>query len=442
MHRLRLFFLSLLIAVPALAQSTPIALVGTLVTPQEVIPHGVVVMQHGQIVASGADVKPPSGATIVAVDGVIAPGFIDLHNHLAFNVVPRWKPIQEFGARYEWQQKPVQQVTMAPVRGLTELGLSCESERYAEVKAITEGETSVTGGLQQPCSNGLARNLDYDPELPGAKLGKIIYNVFPFQMSEEQLAAAKAALAATPRGSLLIHVAEGSPNSGSATREFQMLKARGLLLPGVSMIHAVGLRAEDFDEAAKAGVGFVWSPRSNIELYGDTARVAAAKASGIHMALAPDWSPTGSDGTLAELNYASLWNTTQHPSVFTERELVLMVTANPAEMVGMGDQIGSLAAGHVADVIVVKKTGEDPYWSLTHAMAPDVELVFIGGKPIYGDPKLMKAAGATHAEPLEVCAVPKAIQVEGKSWASTSGTLTEAMNKFGRKLAPLSECGD
>jgi len=439
---LRLFCCLLLIAPLMRAQKTPIALVGTMVTPQEVIPHGVVVLQNGRIVASGADVKIPAGAKVLQVDGVIAPGLVDLHNHLGFNMFPRWKPIEEFGSRYDWQQKPVYNVQLTvPHAGLIKLGLECDMERYAEVKAISEGETSVTGGLSEPCSNGLARNIDYNPEL-GGNLGRIIYNVFPFQMTEEQLAEAKAALAAKPRGSLLIHVAEGSPNDASAAREFTMLKGRGLLLPGVTVIHGVGLKPENFVEMASHGVGFVWSPRSNIELYGDTARVAAAKAAGVAMALAPDWSPTGSDGLLGELNYASRWNQTQTPAPFTERELVLMATSSPAAMVGLEGQIGSLAAGNAADVIVLKKNGEDAYWNVTHATPQDLELVVIGGEAVYGDPGLMEQTGAAHAEGLEVCGARKTLELAGKSWAETEKILGHAMSEFGRTLAPLSECGD
>ena len=426
----------------ACAQQAPVALEGTLVTPQDVIPHGILLIQKGRIVASGADVKLPAGVKPTLIDGIIAPGFIDLHNHLTYNVFPRWKPIEEFGSRYDWQQKPVYNVLLsAPHAGLMKLGLECDMERYAEIKAITEGETSVTGGLQQPCSNGLARNLDYDPELGGG-FGKVIYNVFPFQMSEEQLAEAKATLAATPRGSLLIHVAEGGPNDASATREFAMLKGRGLLLPGVSVIHGVGIKAENFVEMSKAGVGFVWSPRSNIELYGDTARVAAAKAGGVQMAIAPDWSPTGSDGTLGELNYASRWNQTQMPAPLTERELVMMATSNPAAMVGLAEQIGSLAAGNAADLIVVRKSGDDAYWNLTHTAPQDLELVMIGGRAIYGDAALMKQVGTGHGEDLEVCGAKKTIDLDGKTWAETEKTLSHAMNEFGRTLAPLSECGN
>jgi 5-methylthioadenosine/S-adenosylhomocysteine deaminase len=444
--RRHLLCLLLLFSVAASAQQAPVALEGTLVTPQDVIPHGIVLMQNGKITASGVGVKVPTGTKVAHMEGVIAPGFIDLHNHLTYNVFPRWKPIEEFGSRYDWQQKPVYNVLLsAPYAGMVKLGMACDMERYAEIKAITEGETSLVGGLQQSCSNGLARNLDYDPEL-GASTGKIIYNVFPFQMSEQQLAEAKTALGATPRGSLLIHVAEGGPNDASASREFTMLKGRGLLLPGVSVIHGVGIKPENFVEMAKAGVGFVWSPRSNIELYGDTARVAAAKAAGVQMAIAPDWSPTGSDGTLGELNYASRWNQGQAPPptppLLTERDLVLMATATPAAMVNLSGQVGSLAAGNAADLIVVRQSGDDAYWSLTHTAPQDLELVVIGGQAIYGDAVLMKQMGVTHGEDFELCGTKKTIVLTGTSLADTEKALSHAMNQFGRTLAPLSECGN
>jgi 5-methylthioadenosine/S-adenosylhomocysteine deaminase len=313
-----------LFSLSAQAQQTPLALTGTLVMPETVIENGTVLIQDGKIVASGAHVTLPPGTRTMNVGGIIAPGLIDLHNHLSWNIFPRWKPNQEFGNRYDWQAKPVYNIEMTvPHELIVKQGLECEAERYAEVKAITEGETSVTGSMHGPCVQHLTRNLDVDPEL-GPGLGKVIYDVFPLQMSPEALAAADAALSARPRGSLLIHLGEGSPHDAAAAREFAMLKGRGLLRPGVSLIHGVAITPEGFAEMAAAGVGLVWSPRSNVELYGDTANVAAAKAAGVTIALAPDWSPTGSVGTLSELNYASLWNQTQGTPPFTERDLVMM----------------------------------------------------------------------------------------------------------------------
>lgn len=222
-----------LLSPPAQGQMTAIALTGTLITPQEQIENGTVLLQNGRIVASGEHVSLPAGTKVVATGGIIALGLIDLHNHLTWNIFPRWKPNQEFGSRYDWQQKPVYNIEMTvPHELLAQEGLECEAERYAEVKAITEGETSVAGSMHEPCSYtrpgaaGLARNLDVDPVL-GAGLGKIVYDVFPLEMNAEALAGAEAALSSRPRGSLLIHLSEGAPNNASAAREFAMLKARG-----------------------------------------------------------------------------------------------------------------------------------------------------------------------------------------------------------------------
>jgi len=425
------------------AQQTPIALTGTLVMPETVIEQGTVLMQDGRIVASGAHVKLPAGARVVNTGGIIAPGLIDLHNHLSWNIFPRWKPIEEFGNRYDWQQKPVYNIQMTVTHALiVKEGLECEAERYAEVKAITEGETSVTGSMHAPCVQHLTRNLDVDPEL-GPGLGKVLYDVFPLQMSPEALAGANAALSAHPRGSLLIHLGEGSPHDAAAMREFVMLKGRGLLRPGVSLIHGVAITPEGFAEMATAGVGLVWSPRSNVELYGDTANVAAAKAAGVHIALAPDWSPTGSVGLLGELNYASMWNQTQATPPFSERDLVMMATANAAELVNLSGQIGSLAPGHAADVIVLRKGAgtHDAYWTLTHSSPEDLELVVVGGRALYGDAAEMEPFGTAGAETLQVCGVGKKLAVGEKTFADTTMRLDGALHQAGRFLAPLAECG-
>jgi len=438
--------LALLLSLAANAQQTPIALTGTLVMPDTVIDQGTVLLQDGRILASGAHVTLPTGTKVLHTDGIIAPGLIDLHNHLTWNIFPRWKPIEEFGNRYDWQQKPVYNIQMTvPHQLIVQAGLECQAQRYAEVKAITEGETSVTGSMREPCVQHLTRNLDVDPEL-GPGFGKILYNVFPLQMNPEALAEADATLSAHPRGALLIHLSEGAPHDAAAAREFTMLKARGLLRPGVSLIHGVAITPEGFAEMAANNVGLIWSPRSNVELYGDTANVAAARAAGVHIALAPDWSPTGSDGLLGELNYASLWNQTQPNPPFTERDLVLMATSNAAALVNLSSQIGSLAPGHAADLIVIRKIDptlaeHDAYWTITHSSPQDLELVVIGGRALYGDPALMQPFAPAPTETLQLCGVTKALAPGGKPFATTQQTLDQALHQAGRTLAPLAECG-
>jgi 5-methylthioadenosine/S-adenosylhomocysteine deaminase len=175
-----------------------------------------------------------------------------------------------------------------------------------------------------------------------------------------------------------------------AAREFEMLAKNGdgFLRPGVSVIHGAAFSAADFKEMAKAGVGLVWSPR-NIELYGATSDVFSAKGSGVKIALAPDWSPTGSDGMMEELKYASTWNAAQYPTVFENAELVKMATVVPAQLAGVDKQIGTLAKGMYADPILIRRNASDAYQALLHASPTDFRLVVIGGVPTYGDPDLM-----------------------------------------------------
>jgi cytosine/adenosine deaminase-related metal-dependent hydrolase len=264
-------------------------------------------------------------------------------------------------------------------------------------------------------------------------------------MTPEALAAADTALGAHPRGSLLIHLGEGAPHDAAAMREFAMLKGRGLLRPGVSLIHGVAITPEEFTEMAAADVGLIWSPRSNVELYGETANVAAAKAAGVHIALAPDWSPTGSDGSLGELNYASMWNQTQRPPPFTEKDLVMMATENAAALVNLSGEIGSLAPGHAADLIVLRKSradgSHDAYWKITHSSPQDLSLVLIGGRALYGDAALMDPFGRPPGETLQICGAAKKLAPGGKPFADTEQRLDQAMHLAGRYLAPLAECG-
>jgi 5-methylthioadenosine/S-adenosylhomocysteine deaminase len=424
------------------------ALRGALITPGGIVANGTVLVRQGKIVAAGAQVDVPANVLVIDTHGVIAPGLIDLHNHLTYNIFPRWHPIEEFGNRYDWQQKPIYKTLIeSPHAAMVADGLECEMERYAEVKALSEGETSAVGSLTNACSAGLVRNLDTEAEW------HVAYNVFPLQMAEGDLAPLRQQLATHQLHAFLIHLNEGGHEDASAAREFSMLKGRDLLLPGVALIHGVALQPEMYTEMAAHGVSLIWSPRSNLELYGSTADVAAAKAAKVKIALAPDWSPTGSDGLLAELNYAAAWNEAQEPHPFTDRELVNMATSTAADLIGATDRLGALQPGHDADLLVIRPEADssrhDAWWTVSHATAAQVTLVTVAGTPLYGDPDLL-AKWARPAEKLEVCGSTKALLFTGahgnvdaadETWAQTATTLATALRHYGRNLAPLAECG-
>ncbi|CAF4508299.1 unnamed protein product [Rotaria sp. Silwood2] len=440
------YFVILLLATYVLGQERPIALIGTILLPDQSINNGTLLIVNGHIGAVGTEISIPNNAIILHTHGVILPGLIDLHNHLTWNIFPRWKPLEEFGSRYDWQQKPIYKTLLeSPHRGLVEAGLSCEMQRYAEVKAITQGTTSVIGSLRRPCNRGLARNLDDDPTL-----GQILYDVFPLQMIDMKLKEVNDILSSN--GSLFIHVAEGSPNDATAAREFLMLKARNLLIPGVSFIHGVALKENDFRAMANASVGLIWSPRSNLELYGDTTNLEAALENHVITAIAPDWSPTGSDGLLSELNFAATWNAGLEYSLFDDRLLLGMATINPAKLVHLEKRLGALNEGYLADVLVLQLNNNqsklNPYWAATHSTPEDVSLVLIDGKAVYGNSEIMKElVDSTNLESLEICGIEKSISFASQngpqpSFRQTQQLLKNALRHWGRTLAPLSECGN
>src|SRR6185436_1608595 len=99
---LLLFLLCLLALCAAAPQASAqtYALRGTIVSPSDVFRDASVAVDGPAIAA----LEAAPAANAIEVDGVIFPGLIDLHNHLTWNLFPRWKPSRVFANRYEWQE--------------------------------------------------------------------------------------------------------------------------------------------------------------------------------------------------------------------------------------------------------------------------------------------------------------------------------------------------
>src|SRR5207302_5230387 len=107
------------------------------------------------------------------------------------------------------------------------------------------------------------------------------------------------------------HVSEGIDTV--ARNEFlcassSMNGGQDLSQPQSAFIHSIGLTAPDYALMAGEGVALIWSPRSNVRLYGDTAMVTAAARLGVLIALGTDWTPSGSMNMLRELRCADSLN--------------------------------------------------------------------------------------------------------------------------------------
>ncbi|HUS29035.1 MAG TPA: thrombospondin type 3 repeat-containing protein [Kofleriaceae bacterium] len=181
-----------------------------------------------------------------------------------------------------------------------------------------------------------------------------------------------------------------------------------LLLPKTAMIHAIGLTADNYGAMALKNTALIWSPRSNITLYGDTARVTTAHRFGVEIALGTDWTPTGSMNMLRELRCADSLNKTYYDNYFTDKQLWEMTTLNAAAVTATDDVIGLLAPNHVADISIFKGKAGGPFRSIIDADPQDVVLVMRGGKALFGDDASI-AALSSDCDTIDVCGTGKRV---------------------------------
>jgi 5-methylthioadenosine/S-adenosylhomocysteine deaminase len=167
--------------------------------------------------------------------------------------------------------------------------------------------------------------------------------------------------------------------------------------PALVGIHSIKLNDADLDVMAAHGGAIVWSPLSNLLLYGQTARIKSAKARGIRIGLGSDWSPTGSKNLLGELKAARAASD-YYAFGLSDRDLVMMATSGAAAVARWdgANGIGQIVTGKKADLLVLDGaagaagSASSVYAKLITAKEADVRLVIIDGVKRYGTPTLMK----------------------------------------------------
>jgi hypothetical protein len=200
-------------------------------------------------------------------------------------------------------------------------------------------------------------------------------------------------------------------------------------------IHALGLNEGQFAELATAGASVVWSPLGNLRLYGRTADIGAARKAGVNICLGSEWAPSGSKNVLFDLKVADQFNQHRLNGLFSDRDIVGMVTQNPAQAVNWKQHAGHLAQGSAADILLLKKRNRDPYRNLIEATEQDVELVMIDGVPLYGGLELMKSFHPQqmeilqphHGSPKALAWNPSSPAVDCRSYAGIIARLSAAL---------------
>lgn len=427
-----------------------VAIKGRLLLPETIEDGELVIGSDGYITCVGKDCSSDaayaSATKISCTDAVVSPGLINAHDHITFaNTPPRSHGDERYEHRHDWRKG---------LRGHTKIKTDGtapgETVKAAELRFLISGTTSAASAGGQP---GLMRNLDSAPaQLEGLRFKIANSQTFPLKDSDatntnfpptscaNYSASRDTKATAQKYEGYLPHIAEGIDEAAHLEIACQSDEAadptHNLLIRQTGVIHGVGLRADDIKKFRDGQTALVWSPRSNVDLYGNTAPVVTYDNLGVQIALGTDWLPSGSMNMSRELKCADELNKTYFGGHFSDKALWKMVTQNAAFAVGGQYVMGMLKPGFIGDIAVFSAAGIKDYRAVIESTPEDVLLVLRGGKALYGEADLLAstALGAGDCDALDVCGVSK------KVCAMDSGSSLADIQASIKDIYPLFSC--
>jgi len=378
----------------AAAPGAPVDLVitgGTVVTMDDlgtVIPDGAVAIADGKILAVGTAVEINAryaGAERVDASGqIILPGLINTHGHAPMVM---YRGLADDMALMDWLNQyifPAEKATVSPefvrvgtqlaVLEMIESGTTTFADMYYFEDAVAHATSEA--GLRAVLGQTIIRFPVADAATPeeGLARAEAFLQAFadddlitpavaphaPYTLTPETLQAARA-LANKYNAPLLIHLAETKDEVGIIADQFKQSPA--MFLDGLGVwngrslaAHAVWVDDADMAMLAARGVGLSHNPESNMKLASGTAPVPAWLTHGAKVGLGTDGAASNNDLDMFEaMRTAALLHkhASGDPRVLPARVVLEMATRRGADALGMGDRIGSLEPGKLADVITV-----------------------------------------------------------------------------------------
>jgi hypothetical protein len=220
---------------------------------------GVFVRGDSIVAAWQGSHTPPEASSAVVIDlgpkGLIFPGLINLHDHPAYDVLSSWPAPSSYGQpqmgrplgsepyanRYQWNlmmgQAPLEyrRLVENPHGLLTSrvgLGLGSQVVKYAEVRAVLGGETTIQGDSNPIADQTLIRNVEAE-SFSGP--GRIASRVPPIDsLSDADRAQLLTRMQSGDLDAWLVHLAEGVRDAErrpgdpiSSRAEFAACRPRG-----------------------------------------------------------------------------------------------------------------------------------------------------------------------------------------------------------------------
>jgi cytosine/adenosine deaminase-related metal-dependent hydrolase len=362
-------------------------LVGPFLPPDGVAASGALFAADGVLQEVDRDAaalarRHPGASSLTCEGVVLSPGFVNAHEHLAYSYAfPDARLAPVYAHRDEWRDglpgKP--RLDDPPRRG------DPATVAWVELRHLLGGATTVAGGGHVP---GLAKNVDRSPADAASFVADV--NTSPFGSATERFRGLDCAYAGplpppTPAdyvpsdAPFVAHVGEGTNCVAALEIESFLRDAAAAPARRHTIVHGLAVRADQRRRLAAQGVAIVWSPRSNLALYGRTLDPAALLDDDVLLALGTDWSPTGSYTMLGELQCADAYARARAVRPLTGRELWRMATAGGAEALGIRGVTGAIEPGLRADLVILRDPHGRGVADIGRLTADDVVAVLVDG---------------------------------------------------------------
>lgn len=422
------------------------ALRGRIVTMnsrRSIVKNGIVYIEKGRIVAvaKSTDEAPEGfeGVPVVDTGGTIYPGLIELHNHLSYNILRLWQVPKKYTNRDQWGGTPeYRKIISGPMNVLGRTPGYIEAiVRFVECKCLMGGVTTSQGialfsnnGIQK-YYRGVVRNVEStdDADLPEA-LAKISdVEAASVEKFHERL---------KKQQCMLLHLSEGTDDAAHKHfRDLQLKNGQWAITNALAGIHCVALKNDDYKKLKANNASMIWSPLSNLLLYGKTADIVSAIKNKMLIGLGSDWSPSGSKNLFGELKVARL--VANELGIFKRKsDILALATINAAKILKWDKALGSIEAAKRADLMVMTGITGNAYEKFLSRSETAISLVIINGVPRYGHEILMNN-WTDKKEKMEVNGVKYQIHLKQATADPVVGTLKleDAVNKLSDGLRNL-----
>tara|TARA_B100000965_G_scaffold58094_1_gene44264 strand:+ start:2439 stop:3728 length:1290 start_codon:yes stop_codon:yes gene_type:complete len=158
-----------------------------------------------------------------------------------------------------------------------------------------------------------------------------------------------------------IHLSESQFESEFSTQNYEMTSIEALesinFFEGTTIAaHVVWPSDKEIEILAQRNVGVVHNPTSNMKLSSGVAPISKMIEAGVLVGLGTDGAASNNDLDMwEEMRLASLLQkvTSMDPEVLPAIEVLRMATSNGAKIIGMENEIGTIAEGMKADIIQI-----------------------------------------------------------------------------------------